>query len=211
LNRRNIIFDLDGTLTDPKPGITACIRHAMQQMDQAPSPNVDLDWCIGPPLQASFAKLLADPGQASQAIQFYRQRFEEVGMFENSVYPGIIPMLSALAVTADLWVATSKPQVFARKIVEHFELAGYFKGVYGSELDGRNSDKGELIAFLLHEQGLAPASAVMIGDREHDIIGAKKNGLRALGVLWGYGSREELVAAGADLLVPSPAQIQDQF
>jgi phosphoglycolate phosphatase len=131
-------------------------------------------------------------------------------MFENSVYPGIPELLTTLVGQADLWVATSKPRIFAEKIVEHFGLAPYFKGIYGSELDGRNSDKGELVALLLREQGLAPASAVMIGDREHDIIGAKKNGLRSVGVLWGYGSAEELANAGADRLVQSPDQLRDQ-
>jgi phosphoglycolate phosphatase len=128
-------------------------------------------------------------------------------MFENSVYPGIIPLLSALAVHADLWVATSKPRVFAAKIVQHFGLAPHFKGVYGSELDGRNSDKGELIAHLLREQALEPGATAMVGDREHDIIGAKKNGLRSFGVLWGYGSQAELAAAGPDQMADDPDQL----
>jgi phosphoglycolate phosphatase len=206
-----ILFDLDGTLTDPKPGITACIRHAMTSLGQPLATDTDLDWCIGPPLMQSFAKLVADPEQAPQAMEHYRERFKELGMFENSVYPGIPELLLSLSERMPLWVATSKPRVFAQKIADHFGFARYFKGIYGSELDGRFSDKGELIDLILREQGLRPEQTVMIGDREHDIIGAKKNGLRSIGVLWGYGSEEELWAAGAESLAASPAQLKVQL
>jgi phosphoglycolate phosphatase len=204
----NLLFDLDGTLTDPKPGISTGIRHAMQQIGQPLDLAVDLDWCIGPPLKSSLAKLLGGPEKVPQVLEFYRERYQSIGMFENSVYPGIPELLTALGGRADLWVATSKPRVFAEKIVEHFDLAQHFKGVYGSELDGDRSDKGDLIAYLLREQGFTAASAVMIGDREHDIIGAKKNGLRTIGVLWGYGSDPELRAADAGHLAATPAQLQ---
>jgi phosphoglycolate phosphatase len=209
--RPQILFDLDGTLTDPKPGITAGIRYATAQIGQTLEPDADLDWCIGPPLKISLTRLLGGPERVPQVLDLYRERYQASGMFENSVYPGIPELLTTLAGTTDLWVATSKPRIFAEKILEHFGLAGYFRGVYGSELDGRNSDKGELIALLLREQGIAPVSAVMIGDREHDIIGAKKNGLRTIGVLWGYGSTKELLDAGADGVVETPGKLLNEL
>lgn len=203
----NLLFDLDGTLTDPKVGITASIRYAMQELGKPLGQAADLDWCIGPPLQESFAKLLGSPDQAEEALALYRKRFGSIGKFENKVYPGIEVALKGLARSADLYVATSKPTVFAGQIIEHFGLTPFFKGVHGSEMDGRNSDKADLIASILSQRSMDPATALMIGDREHDIIGARKNGLRSIGVLWGYGSREELVAAGAEKLAGEPGQL----
>ena len=203
----NLLFDLDGTLTDPKVGITASIRYAMQELGKPLGRETDLDWCIGPPLQKSFAKLLGSPDQAEEALALYRKRFGSIGKFENKVYPGIEAALKSLARRADLYVATSKPTLFAGQIIEHFGLAPFFKGVHGSEMDGRNSDKADLIASILSQRSMDPASTLMIGDREHDIIGARKNGLRSIGVLWGYGSREELVAAGAEKLAEEPGQL----
>jgi phosphoglycolate phosphatase len=210
-SRANVLFDLDGTLTDPKPGITACIRFAMEQLGRPLLQDENLDWCIGPPLQGSFAKLLAEDEQVPLAMSFYRERFQRLGMFENSVYAGIDRMLEELSQRADLWLATSKPRVFAEKIAAHFGLDRYLKSIYGSELDGSLSDKGELIFHLLKQEGLDSGQTVMVVDREHDILGAKKNGLSAIGVLWGYGSEAELAAAGADRLVRSPGELQIQL
>ena len=210
-SKASVVFDLDGTLTDPKPGITACIRHAMEQLGRPLPLDENLDWCIGPPLQGSFIRLLSDDKQVARAMALYRERFLHIGMFENSVYAGISPMLEALAQCADLWLATSKPKVFAEKIVAHFGLAVHLKKVYGSELDFSRSDKGELLSYLLEQEGLDPGKTVMVGDREHDIIGAKKNGLRSIGVLWGYGVEAELVAAGASSLARTPAELQNQL
>ena len=204
----NLVFDLDGTLTDPKPGISACIRHALEQLGQPLEPEASLDWCIGPPLQDSFAKLLGDAKDVPQALELYRERFRERGMFENSVYPDIPRVLDGLSGRADLFVASSKPRVFVEKIVEHFGLARHFKAVCGSGLDGSHSDKGELIAWLLREQALPKAEVVMVGDREHDMIGAKANGIPGIGVLWGYGSEKELRDAGARATARDPRALE---
>ena len=208
---RNILFDLDGTLTDSKPGITACLHYAMRELGKPLAPETDLQWCIGPSMQKNFSILLEDQTQIPRAIDLYRERFREKGMFENSVYDGIPELLQNLALQGNLWLATSKVRSFAQQIMDHFDLAQYFKGIYGSELDGRYGDKAELIGLILREQGLSAEQTVMIGDREHDIIGAKKNGLRSIGVLWGYGSEEELRAAGAESLAASPAQLKVQL
>ena len=206
-HRLNLLFDLDGTLTDPKRGIDACIRHAMQAVGQPLSPETELDWCVGPPLQSSFEKLLRDSSLVPRAIALYRERFQALGMFENRVYHDIPRVLEALGKQAALYVATSKPHVFAQKILEHFYLAQHFKAIYGSDLDGTYADKGELIGHLLQEQGLAAAACVMIGDREQDIRGARKHGVHTVAALWGYGGEEELRRAGAQGFAKEPAQL----
>lgn len=205
-----ILFDLDGTLTDSYPGITASIRYALDQLN-APAP-ADLGWCVGPPLRDNFAQLLGtdDPQLLDQAIYWYRERFATIGMFENAVYPNIHETLAALAERGyRLFVATSKPAVYARTIAEHFDLLRYFAAIYGSELDGLRVDKTELLDYLLEQEQLDPASCAMIGDRRHDMIAAKAHGLYAVGVRYGYGSLEELTAAGADDLVSSPVLLLD--
>jgi phosphoglycolate phosphatase len=210
----NLFFDLDGTLTDSKPGIVASIRHALRAVRVEPPPDDEIARVIGPPTQDAFAHLLRTTDRASidRAVQVYRERFASVGMFENSVYPGVIEGLGGLRAHGfDMWVVTSKPQVYARTIVEHFGLRGFFREVYGPELSGERSDKGELIAYILGVEGQRPADTWMIGDRMHDVVGAKKNGLRAAGVLWGYGSREELRDAGADVLYESMPDLVRAF
>ncbi|HTB77123.1 MAG TPA: HAD hydrolase-like protein [Polyangiaceae bacterium] len=210
----NLFFDLDGTLTDSKPGIVASIRHALRAVDVEPPPVDEIARLIGPPTQDAFARLLGTTDRASidRAVQAYRDRFASVGMFENSVYPGVLDGLGALrARDFDMWVVTSKPQVYAQTIVEHFGLRGFFREVYGPELSGERSDKGELIAYILGVERLRTADTWMIGDRMHDIVGAKKNGLRAAGVLWGYGSREELRDAGADVLYEAMPDLVHAF
>ena len=205
-----VFFDLDGTLTDPFPGITACIRHALGELG-LPIPDADrLRWCIGPPLRESFIKLLG-PGQAAladQAVSKYRERFSRVGLFENAVYPGIAEMLGGLvAEGTSLYVATSKPQVFASRIIDHFGLRPYFISVEGSELDGARADKRVLIEYMLTKHRLDPAQVVMVGDREHDMAGAAKNQVAGLGVLWGYGSAQELHSAGAYACAVLPGDV----
>jgi phosphoglycolate phosphatase len=209
MNRRPILLDLDGTLSDPKVGITRSIRHAFDQLGRPLDPAIDLDFCIGPPLLQSLETLLG-PSHVQlgpQALGLYRHRYQSLGLYENTVYPGVPDALDALASLADLYVATSKPTVYALHILEHFNLDRYFKGVYGSELDGARSDKGELIASLLEAEGLDPAEAVMVGDRKQDLLGAAKHGVRGVGVLWGYGSRQELLGAGASLLLAAPQEL----
>jgi len=203
----SIFFDLDGTLTDPRDGIIRCLKYALHALEY-PSPlDEQLDRYIGPPLQESFASLLnsSDVQLIGRAVALYRQRFASTGMFENAVYPGIESALAALrAHNVQLYVTTSKPMVFAVPILERFGLQRFFHRIYGSELDGTRSDKGHLIAHVLAEESIPASNAVMVGDREHDVTGALTNGVMPLGVLWGYGSRQELTRAGASLLCESP-------
>jgi len=206
----HVLMDLDGTLTDPFPGITRCIQHALAALGQPVPLANDLRWCIGPPLPKSFAKLLntQDPRQVDMAMAKYRERFSTVGLYENSVFPGIPDALHALQQQGhDLVVATSKPTVFSVRIIEHFGLKKYFRSVDGSELNGEHGDKTSLIAHILARDGIPAEKAIMVGDREHDIIGARENQVRGIGVLWGYGSREELEAAGARACATSPEEL----
>ncbi|KAA3665418.1 MAG: HAD family hydrolase [Chloroflexi bacterium] len=205
-----LLFDLDGTLTDPKVGITESVRYAMREMKRPLSPQTNLDWCIGPPLQDNFARLLntTEPAQIDQAITFFRERFSTVGLYENELYPDIPNVLTQLqAKGVRLFVATSKPRVFAEKIISHFELGTFFEVVYGSELNGDLVHKSDLIRHILQQEQLSPGATIMIGDRKHDIIGAKANNLRAAGVSYGYGGDQELNDAMADWIFHEPTDI----
>ena len=205
-----VLFDLDGTLTDPKIGITTCIQYALHQLDYESPETEQLLWCIGPPLTVSFAKLLQtnDKALIDRAITLYRDRFATIGLFENALYPQIPETLKSIrAAGYQTYIATSKPHVFAKRIIEHFALTSLFDGIYGSELDGTRSDKAELIQHILLTENLIPAKTVMVGDRSHDAIGAKKNQLLAIGVTYGYGSEEELKLHGVDLIANSPEEI----
>lgn len=204
----NVLLDLDGTLTDPALGITNCIAYALDRLDVAVPHPRDLHFAIGPPLRGTFATLLAtdDAAVIERAMVLYRERFADSGLFENVVYDGVPEMLATLkARNYRLLLATSKPQVYARRILAHFNILSPFDGIYGSELDGVRQHKGELLAYLLDREGIDPATAVMVGDRHHDIDAARANGCRAVGILYGYGSAEELVHA--DSLCESPGCI----
>lgn len=205
-----ILFDLDGTLTDPKVGILTSVQHALRQLGERVPEMNELRWCIGPPLKDAFLAMFG-PGQEERvaaAVRHFRERFGDVGLFENEVYPGVPGMLDELRSAGHtLHLATSKPRVFAVRILERFGLAGCFSSVDGSELDGTLSDKAELIAHILERERICPGDAVMIGDREHDMIGAGVNRVAGIGVLWGYGARGELEAAGARLCVKEVAGI----
>ena len=208
---KTIFFDLDGTLTDPKLGITRSIQYALERLGREVPHQDTLTWCIGPPLHASFVKLLGDIDLADRALLLYRERFGEVGMFENAVYAGIEATLASLADgSRRLFVATSKAHVYATRIIAHFGLDSYFEHVFGAELDGTRVDKTELLKYAIETAGINPAEALMIGDRSDDIVGARNNGLRAIGVLYGYGSRDELIEAGAHGLCASPHDIPAQ-
>ncbi len=202
MTTRHLLFDLDGTLTNPAEGIVTCIKHALRSIDvSAPLDKKLLQW-IGPPLRGSFLEMLGDKPLADRALLAYRERFSTVGMFENAVYPDIPEVLKALSAAGfDLLVATGKPEPFAVTILEHFDLSRFFSHVYGSSLVGENTDKADLIARILRERAYRPEDCLMIGDRKHDILGAHKNGVKALGVLWGFGSRKEIEDAGADAVV----------
>ncbi len=204
---QTVFLDLDGTLTDPKPGITRSIRHALTELGvDAPDENA-LTWCIGPPLLRSFERLLGDVATAPRALALYRERFGTVGLYENRVYDGVPAMLERLRQAGcRLCLATSKPHVFARRITAHFGLDDWIDHVFGAELDGTRGDKPSLLAYALAETGAMPGQAVMLGDREHDVIGAIANGLPCVGALWGYGGADELRVAGATRLAADPAE-----
>ena len=205
-----IFFDLDGTLTDPKPGITRSIQYALDKLGQPTIPTEDeLTWCIGPPLRASFVKLLGE-ASADLAVSLYRERFSEIGLYENSVYAGIPDVLGALRSSGHrLFVATSKAHVFADRIIDHFDLREHFERVFGAELDGTRADKSDLLAYALKTAAVESSHAIMIGDRSHDMIGARNNGIKGIGVLYGYGSEQELMAAGASQLCATPKAVLD--
>ncbi|MBL0121438.1 MAG: HAD hydrolase-like protein [Betaproteobacteria bacterium] len=205
-----ILFDLDGTLTDPKEGITRCINYALERMAREPLDTNELLFAIGPPLRASFARLLEtdDPRAIELAMKYYRERFTTVGLLENAVYPGIPEVLEMLK-TRDcrMLLATAKPHIYAQRILDHFNLLANFDGVFGSELDGTRQHKGDLLAHLLDREAIDTADrrTVMIGDRSHDIDAAHANGCAAMGVSWGYGSASEL--RHADMLCDFPMDI----
>lgn len=207
----NVLFDLDGTLTDPREGIVACMKHALASLHRPVPGDAELERFIGPPLRNAFCELLSAPSggkEVGAAVAAFRERFTALGMFENRVYDGIPQALEGLLERgARLFVATSKPRVFAEQILEHFGLAGHFAAIYGSELTGERSDKVELIAHALTTSALHAAGSVMVGDRRYDVWGALANEVRPVGVLWGYGSREELAAAGADDLFDEPGEL----
>ena len=200
-----VYFDLDGTLTDPKPGITRSIQYALGRLDREVPSEDALTWCIGPPLHASLKKLLGADDLVDRAVSLYRERFADIGLFENRVYPGVEETLSAVAGSGRrLFVATSKAEVYAERIIDHFKLRVYFEGVFGSELDGTRSDKTDLLGYALKTTGVDPSQAIMIGDRSHDMIGARNNKMTAVGVLYGYGSKQELLDAGAHHICATP-------
>lgn len=209
---QNILFDLDGTLTDPKVGITSAVAYALRAYG-IETENLDtLCKFIGPPLKDSFMEYYGfGEAQAVEAIEKYREYFSVTGIFENVVYTGIEEMLACLVQQGKrLLVATSKPEVYAKQILEHFGLAGYFAFVGGSELSGERVRKGDVIAYVLEKNQIADKSrTVMVGDRSHDVCGAKEQGLPCIGVLYGYGDRPELEAAGADAIVASVGALRD--
>jgi len=201
-----LVFDLDGTLTDPLPGIAGCLRYALGRLDR-PCPDDDaLGIYIGPPLRGTFATLLGttDHTLIEAALRFYRERFAAVGLFENRVYDGVPGMLDRLQVVGPLLVATSKMAEYAERIVRHFGLSSYFAGVYGAEPGGHFDDKADLLAHLVRRERLTAERTIMIGDRVFDVAAARANGLRAIGALWGYGSERELREAGATQLCATP-------
>lgn len=203
-----LLFDLDGTLTDNYPGITRSIAYALDRLG-VPLPDAgELRRCVGPPLRESFAWLLGtdDPLAIEGAIALYRERYGDVGWRENLVYDGVDDVLATLAASpVRLFVCTSKPDVFARRILTLFGLSGHFRGVYGADLAGTFDDKVKLLRHLADTEGVDTARAVMIGDRSHDIRAARMNGARSIGVAWGYGSAEELAAA--DAIAAAPADL----
>lgn len=204
---RNILFDLDGTLTDPGEGIVKCFEYALSRLKRQCPPKNELGRFIGPPIRPAFGELLQskDARLIEEAVAIYRERFASVGLYENEVYAGVPKMLSGLRVAGyRLYVATSKPLVYALQVLRHFSLDFHFNDVQGNELDGRLDDKADLVRELVERNRLTAGGTLMVGDRHHDVIAARRNGLRCVGVTYGYGSTEELAAAGAEHIVDSP-------
>lgn len=209
---KTILFDLDGTLTDSEPGIVNSVRYALQSFGMDAEPAA-LRSFIGPPLYDSFRGTMGMGDEdAKRAVDTYRVYFRDKGMFENSPYPGVPEMLEALhGAGGRLIVATSKPEVFARRIAEHFGLVRSLEAVYGADMEGKRSSKIDVIRYAMREQGIGSSDAVMVGDRKYDITGAREAGLADIGVLYGYGSREELVEAGATRLASSVAELREML
>lgn len=208
--KQYILFDLDGTITDPKIGITSSVAYALNKFDIHVENLDNLCKFIGPPLKDSFMEYYNfSEEDAEQAILYYRERFQDKGIYENFLYENFEDMLIGLKNQGKtLLIATSKPTVFAERILEHFNLRQYFDFVGGSNFDGTRTNKAEVIFHVLKENSISDLSnAIMVGDRKHDIIGAKKAGLQSVGVLYGYGNYEELEAAGADYIVKTVEEL----
>lgn len=212
---KNILIDLDGTLTDPKVGITTSARYGLEKIGHPISDEINIDWIIGPPLKASLAKILnveADHVLAEQALMGYRERFAVKGLYENHVFEGVAETLAELKRRGyRLFVATAKPTVYAKQILEHFDLAQYFTDIHGSELNGERTNKAELIQYILAQQQLQADQCMMVGDREHDIFGARHNGIDTIAVNYGYGSQEELAVAQPKYQIDRFNQLLDYF
>jgi phosphoglycolate phosphatase len=203
-----ILFDLDGTLTDNFEGIANCIRYALARMNVPDPGTAAMRACVGPPLRETLPRFIgnADAATTEQALALYRERYADLGWQENAVYAGVPDMLAAAAlVSSRVLLCTTKPQIYAEKIVAHFGLAGFLTGIYGTPLDGGLDDKADLVTHLLAHENLDGSHCLMIGDRRHDMHAAQRNGVRTMGVLWGYGSRSELEEAGAEKLLATPA------
>jgi phosphoglycolate phosphatase len=207
----NIFFDLDGTLTDSKEGIIKCIDYALEKLGYPVPKGFNINDCLGPPLRVSFRRLLNSNDEVliERAVATYRERFSTIGLFENKVYPGIPELLSALhEKSLKLYVVTTKPKVFAGRIMEHFQLAHRFDAIYGTELNGRFDNKADLIEFILQNRKLRAEETVMIGDKREDIVAGKANRTKTIGVTYGYGSLQEITEAAPDGICGSPSEIQ---
>ncbi len=205
----HILFDLDGTLTNPAEGITGSVRHAMQQLGYPVPPQQELERFIGPPLDVMFAETCGfNKQQVALAIDHFRSYFSTTGINQNLLYPGIKPMLSQLiAQGKTLYIATSKPTVFANQVLQNFSLSSYFSYVSGSPLSHSGTPKAQIVQTVLQNCGICADSAVMVGDRLHDVHGAHQNGLPCVGVLFGFGGRAELEDAGCDYIAKDTSEL----
>lgn len=207
---KNILFDLDGTLTDPGVGITNSVAYALKKYGITVEDKKELYKFIGPPLKTSFQEFYGfSEDDSALAVEYYREYFKEKGIYENRVYDGIRELLSSLKSDGrTLILATSKPEQFALRILEHFDIKHFFCLVAGATMDGLRSEKADVIRYALEQSNVEDVSStVMIGDRKHDVIGAFANGIDAIGVLFGYGSKKELEEAGAKYIAKNPDDI----
>ena len=211
-NYKYLFFDLDGTLTDSAEGIINCMKYALTAMGR----NIpdDMNRFLGPPLYESFDKFCGmNEEEVLEAVRIFRERYSTVGLFENRVYDGIPEMLERLRLGGkQLYVATSKPEVYAKRILDKFGLSHYFHVIGGADINGTRNNKWEVIEYVLENAGITYRNGVlMIGDRRQDVLGAHKTGLKCLGTLWGYGPIEELTEAGADFIAHTPQEAADML
>lgn len=205
-----VLFDLDGTITDSGPGIINCVKYALKKAGMPDADVSELRAFIGPPLHEQFRDFCGiTDDQAEEMVRLYRERYSGTGIFENRVYDGVIPMLEQLkGAGIRILLATSKPEKFAKIIADHFGFEEYFDFIGGANMDGTRTDKQEVIEYVLESCGVSDRTdLIMVGDRRYDVEGAKKAGLASMGVLYGYGSREEIEAAGPDLIAETPADV----
>lgn len=205
-----ILFDLDGTLTDPGEGITNSVAYALEKWNIKVQDRTELYPFIGPPLKDSFEKYYGFTDvEAEQAVEYYREYYREKGIFENKLIPGIAELLAEIHDSGrKIMLATSKPELFAKSILEHFGIAEYFDFIGGASMDGSRTKKTDVILYVLEKCNIkAYENVVMIGDRKYDIEGAKQAGLDSIGVLFGYGDHKELAEAGATYIVEKPEDI----
>lgn len=211
-NFDTLLFDLDGTLTDSTEGIVRCLEYALERMGyDIPE---DTNKFLGPPLYRSFAEFCGmNEEQVNEAVRIFRERYSTVGLFENRVYDGVPEMLKRLRDGGKrIMVATSKPEVYAVRIFDRFGLSQFFEIVGGANINGTRNDKDEVIEYVLEKAGISDRSSVlMIGDRRQDVVGAHKTGLKCMGILWGFGSIEELTEAGADFIAETPEKAADML
>jgi phosphoglycolate phosphatase len=205
-----VLLDLDGTLSDSRPGIAACFRYTLQNLGHDPDKAGDLTWAVGPPIAVSLQRLLAPFGdtRVDQALSIYRERYSDVGIYDCAVYPGVIAMLDELRARGSVMcIATSKRRDFADRVIDYLKLREYVRNVYGAEPGGGLDHKQDLLAHILQTEQFAAPDCVMLGDRMHDIAAANANAIRSIGALWGYGGREELETAGAGAIADTPADV----
>jgi phosphoglycolate phosphatase len=209
-NERAALLDLDGTLSDSRPGIAACFRHTLHELGHDPSTAGDVTWAVGPPIAVSLQRLLAPFGddRVDLALTIYREQYSAVGIYDCAVYPGVVAMLDGLrAAGLAMCIATSKRRDFADRVIDYLGLQGYVRGVYGAEPGGGLDRKQDLLAHILDVEHFSASACVMLGDRYHDIEAAKANSIRSIGALWGYGGRSELETAGADAIAEVPGDV----
>jgi phosphoglycolate phosphatase len=205
-----LFFDLDGTLSDPKEGMTRSFQHALKRLGRAELPASELTQFIGPPLRWTMSRLLAteDPELIERGVDCYREYYADRGLFENVVYEGIPPLLETLQEEGfPLYVVTSKPVGFAERIVKHFNLDRYFTRVFGPDFDGHYDDKADLLACVVRSLSVNPARTIMIGDRDRDVLAGKRNGTRTIGVTYGFAVPGELAGCDPDRTCATPAEI----
>lgn len=206
--RSTLLLDLDGTLVDPAPGVIECCQQAFATIGIELPDAEGLRWIIGPPMRESFRQLLGGRGDVEEVVRCYRQHYAEHGLYQAVAYPG---MLDALArhreLGTQLVLCTAKFHGFARRVIDHFGFSPLISRVYGAELDGRFENKAELIAHLLSAERLAPEDVCMVGDRKHDVVAAATHGIPTIGVLWGFGGRDELESSGAAMLIERPEEL----